>query len=164
MRTIAVKIAEGWWEVLKEYDLINEFVGVLETLEDFVHEMVDDTDDSILDVVWGWIEGLAQRVGIDRAWEIAIGFVQRIGITTAWNWFASQTRAVREQASVLLSSLNSWDFPDFNIDEGDMRTEIANVINLEFREALETTDLIRRSLIDNLGSAGRETLEARQTI
>ena len=45
-----------------------------------------------------------------------------------------------------------------------MRTEIANVINLEFREALETTDLIRRSLIDNLGSAGRETLEARQTI
>ena len=36
----AVKIAEGWWDVLKEYDLINEFVGVLETVEDFVREMV----------------------------------------------------------------------------------------------------------------------------
>ena len=107
MRTIAVKIAEGWWEVLKEYDLINEFVGVLETLEDFVHEMVDDTDDSILDVVWGWIEGLAQRVGIDRAWEIAIGFVQRIGITTAWNWFrVSNPRGQR-------TSLCSLIFPQF---------------------------------------------------
>ena len=156
----AVKIAEGWWEVLKEYDLKNEFVGVLETVEDFVHEMVDDTDDSILNVVWEWIEGLAQRVGIDRAWEIATGFVQRIGIESAWNWFASQTRAVREQASVLLSSFNAWDFPDFDIDAGEMRKAIAKVINLEFREALVTTDLMRRSLIDNLGSAGREALKA----
>ncbi len=156
----AVKIAEGWWEVLKEYDLKNELVGVLETLEDFVREMVDDTDDSILNVVWEWVEGLAQRVGIDRAWDIAIRFVQRIGIDSAWNWFASQTRAVREQASVLLSSLNEWDFPDFDIDAGEMRKTIANVINPEFREALETTDRIRRSLRENLGSAGREALRA----
>ena len=156
----AVKIAEGWWEVLKKYDLKNEFVGVLETLEDFVREMIDDTDDSILNVVWEWVEGLAQRVGINRAWDIAIGFVQRIGIDSAWNWFASQTRAVREQASVLLSSLNEWDFPDFDIDAGEMREEIAKVINLQFREALETTDLIRRSLRESLGSAGRETLKA----
>ena len=159
----AVKIAEGWWEVLKEYDLKNEFVGVLETLEDFVREMVDDTDENILNVVWEWIEGLAQRVGIDRAWEMAIGFVQRIGIDRAWNWFATRTRSVRDQASVLFSSLSAWDFPEFDVDVGEMREEIANVINLEFREALETTNLIRRSLIDNLGSAGREALEARQT-
>ena len=160
----AVKIAKGWWEVLKDYDLKNEFVSVLETLEDFVREMIDDTDDSILNVVWEWIEGLAQRVGIDRAWEMAIGFVQRIGIDRAWNWFASRTRTVREHASVLFSSFSAWDFPDFDVDEGEMREEIADVINLEFREALETTNLIRRSLIDNLGSAGREALEARQTI
>ena len=156
----AVKIAEGWWEVLKEYDLKNEFVGVLKTVEDFVHEMVDDTEDNILNVVWEWIEGLAQWVGIDRAWEMAIGFVQRKGIDSAWNWFASQTRAVREQASVLLSSLNAWDFPDFDIDVGEMRKEISNVINLEYRVALETTDQIRRSLRDNFGSAGREALRA----
>ena len=160
----AVKIAEGWWEVLKNYDLKNEFVGVLENLEDFVREMVDDTEDSILNVVWEWIEGLAQRVGIDRAWEMALGFVQRIGIDRAWNWFASRTRTVREQASVLLSSFSAWNFPDFDVDEGEMREEIADVINLQFREALETTNLIRRSLIDNLGSVGREALEARQTI
>ena len=160
----AAKIAEGWWKVLKEYDLIDEFVGVLETVEDFVREMVDDTDESILNVVWEWIEGLAQRVGIDRAWEIAIGFVQRIGIDRAWNWFASRTRSIREQASVLFSSHSEWDFPDIDVDVGEMREEIAIVINLEFREALETTDLIRRSLVDNLGSAGRETLEARQTL
>ena len=156
----AVKIAEGWWEVLKEYDLKNEFLGVLETVKDFVHEMVDDTEDNILNVVWEWIEGLAQWVGIDRAWEMAIGFVQRKGIDSAWNWFASQTRAVREQASVLLSSLNAWDFPDFDIDVGEMRKEISNVINLEYRMALETTDQIRRSLSDSLGSAGREALRA----
>ena len=156
----AVKIVEGWWEVLKEYGLVNEFVAVLETVEDFVREMVDDTDENTLNVVWEWIEGLAQRVGIDRAWDIAIGFVQRIGIDRSWNWFASRTRAVREQASVLVSSLNAWDFPDFDIDAREMREEIAKVINLQFREALETTDLIRRSLRDNLGSAGREALKA----
>ena len=160
LATVAVKLAQGWWEVLKEYDLKNEFVDVLETLEDFVREMVDDTDDSILNVVWEWIEGLAQRVGIDRAWEMAIGFVQRIGIDKAWNWFASRTRTVREQASVLFSSFSAWDFPDFDVDEGEMREEIADVINLQFREALETTNLIRRSLIDNLGGAGREALKA----
>lgn len=156
----AVKIAEGWWEVLKEYDLKDEFVGVLETLEDFVREMIDDTDDSILNFVWEWVEGLAQRVGISRAWDIAIGFVQRIGIDSAWNWFASQTRAVREQASVLLNSFNEWGFPDFDIDAGEMRKAIANVINPEFREALETTSQIRRSIEHYLGSAGLEALEA----
>jgi len=156
----AVKIAQGWWEVLKDYDLKNEFVGVLESLEDFVREMIDDTDDSILNVVWEWIEGLAQRVGIDRAWGIASGFLQRIGMERAWSWFASQTRAVREQASVLMSSLNAWNFPDFEIDAGEMREEIAKVINLDFREALETTDQIRRSLRENLGSAGREAWRA----
>ena len=156
----AVKIAQGWWEVLKDYDLKNEFVGVLESLEDFVREMIDDTDDSILTVVWEWIEGLAQRVGIDRAWGIASGFLQRIGMERAWNWFASQTRAVREQASVLMSSLNAWNFPDFDIDAGEMQEKIAEVINLQFREALETTDLIQRSLKENLGSAGREAWRA----
>ena len=156
----AVKIAEGWWDVLKEFDLIDEFVGVLETVEDFVREIVDDTDENILNVVWEWIEGLAQRVGIDRAWEMALGFVQRIGIDSAWNWFASQTRSVREQASVLFSSLSAWDFPDFDVDVGEMRKEIASVINLEYRVALETTDQIRRSLRDSLGSAGREAMEA----
>ena len=156
----AVKIAEGWWEVLKKYDLKNEFVGVLESVEDFVREMIDDTEDSILNVVWEWIEGLAQRVGIDRAWKMAIGFVQRIGLDSAWNWFASQTRPVRVQASVLLSSLIAWDFPDFVVDADEMREAIAKVINLEFREALETTAQIRRSLIDNLGSAGREVWRA----
>ena len=160
----ALEIAEGWWEVLKEYDLINEFVGVLETLEDFVREMVDDTDENILNVVWEWIEGLAQRVGIDRAWSMAMGFVQRIGLDSAWNWFASQTQAVKEQASVLFSSLNEWDFPDFDIDVGEMREEIANVINLEFRGALMTTDQIRRSLTDTLGSAGRNSMEASQMV
>lgn len=160
----AVKIAQGWWEVLKDYDLKNEFVGVLESLEDFVREMIDDTDDSILNVVWEWIEGLAQRVGIDRAWAIASGFLQRIGMERAWNWFASQTRAVREQASVLMSSLNAWDFPDFDIDAGEMREEIAKVINLDFREALETTAIIRRSLLDNLGSSGREAWRASRAI
>jgi len=160
----AVKIAQGWWEVLKDYDLKNEFVGVLESLEDFVREMIDDTDDSILTVVWEWVEGLAQRVGIDRAWAIASGFLQRIGMERAWNWFASQTRAVREQASVLMSSLNAWNFPDFDIDAGEMQEKIAEVINLDFREALETTALIRRSLLDNLGSSGREAWRASRAI
>ena len=156
----AVKIAEGWWGVLQEYDLVNEFVAVMETVEDFVREMVDDTEDNILNVAWEWIEGLAQRVGIDRAWEMAIGFVQRIGIDSAWNWFASQTQAVREQASVLFSSLNVWEMPDLDIDVGEIRKAIANVINIEFRDALITTVEIRRSIRDYLGSAGREAMEA----
>ena len=50
--------------------------------------------------------------------------------------------------------------PDFDIDVGEMRKEISNVINLEYRMALETTDQIRRSLSDSLGSAGREALRA----
>lgn len=155
-----VEIAAGWWNVLKDHDLKNEFDGVLDSLEDFVREMVDDADDSTLNVVWEWIEGLAQRVGIDRAWAIAAGFVRRIGIDNAWNWFASQTRGVREQASVLLSSFNEWDFPDFDIDADEMQEKIAEVINLQFREALETTTLIRRSLRENLGSAGGEAWRA----
>ena len=154
----AVKIAEGWWGVLKDYNLLDEFAGVLESVEDFVREVVEDTDENILNVVWGWIEGLAHRVGIDRAWEMAIALVQRMGLDRAWNWFASQTQAVKKHASVLFSSFNAWDFPDFDIDAGEMQEEIAKVINLQFREALETTDLIRRSLRKSLGSAGREAL------
>ena len=156
----AVKIAEGWWEVLQDYELLNEFVAVLETVDDFVRQMVSDTEDNILNVVWEWIEGLAQRVGIDRAWGMAIGFLQRIGIDSAWNWFASQTQAVREQASVLFSSLNVWEMPDLDIDVGEIRKAIANVINIEFRDALITTVEIRRSIRDYLGSAGRGAMNA----
>ena len=156
----AVKIAEGWWEVLKDYNLHNEFVGVLESVEDFVREMVDDTEDNILSVVWEWIEGLAQRVGIDRAWEVAIAFVQRMGLDQAWSWFASQTQAVKKQASVILASLDAWDIPDLDIDAGEIQKTIANVIDIEFRGALKTTREIRRSIENCLGSAGHETSKA----
>ena len=160
LASYAVRIAQGWWEVLKEHELLNDFVAVLENVEDFMREMIDETDDNILIVVWEWIEGLADRVGIDRAWQMAIGFVQRLGIGSAWNWFASQTQAVKNQASVLFSALNAWDFPDLDIEVGDIRKAIANVIDIEFREALITADEIRRSMRDYLESAGREAVEA----
>ena len=111
-----------------------------------MREMIDETDDNILIVVWEWIEGLADRVGIDRAWQMAIGFVQRLGIGSAWNWFASQTQPVKNQATFLFSALNAWDFPDLDIEVEDIRKAIANVIDIEFREALVTTDEIHRSI------------------
>ena len=160
----ALKIAEGWWEVLKDYNLRNEFVGVLESVEDFVRAMVDDTEDNILNVVWEWIEGLAQRVGIDRAWEMAVAFVQRMGLDRAWNWFASQTQAVKKQASVILTSLDAWDFPDLDIDAGEIQKTIANVIDIEFRDALKTTSEIRRSIEHYLESAGHETSKASRIV
>ena len=145
---------------MKDHNLHNEFVGVLESVEDFVREMVDDTEDNILSVVWEWIEGLAQRVGIDRAWEVAIAFVQRMGLDQAWSWFASQTQAVKKQASVILASLDAWDIPDLDIDAGEIQKTIANVIDIEFRGALKTTREIRRSIENYLGSAGHETSKA----
>ena len=156
----AVRIAQGWWEVLKEHELLNGFVAVLENVEDFMREMIDETDDNILIVVWEWIEGLAERVGIDRAWQMAIGFVQRMGIGSAWNWFASQTQAVKNQATFLFSALNAWDFPDLDTEVEDIRKAIANVIDIEFREALVTADEIRRSMRDHFESAGLEAVEA----
>ncbi|MDE0431525.1 MAG: hypothetical protein OXH98_17320 [Caldilineaceae bacterium] len=160
MAQYAVKIAQGWWEVLKKHDLVNEFVEVLEDVDDFLREMIDDTDDNILTAVWEWIEGLAERVGIDRAWQMALGFLQRIGIENAWNWFASRTQAVKQQASVLFDSLKAWSFPDLVIDQGEIGKVIANVIDIDFRDALDTTDRIQRSLQEYLGSAGRQSLAA----
>lgn len=160
MAQYAVKIAQGWWEVLKKHDLVNEFVEVLEDVDNFVREIIDDTDDNILTAVWEWIEGLAERVGIDRAWQMAFGFLQRIGIENAWNWFASRTQAVKQQASVLFDSLKAWEFPDLDIDQGEIGKAIARVIDIDFRDALDTTDRIQRSLEDYLGSASREVTEA----
>ena len=155
----AVAIAQGWWEVLKKHGLVNEFVEVLEDVEKFMREMIDDTDDNILAAVWEWIEGLAERVGIDRAWQMAIGFLQRIGMENAWNWFASRTQTVKHQASLLFDSLNAWQFPDLDIEKGEIGKAIANVIDIDFRDALDTPGRIQRSLEDYLGSAGREALE-----
>ncbi len=155
----ALKIAEGWWKVSKDHDLLNVFDEVLEKVQDFVHEMVDDTENNVLSVVWEWVEELARRVGIERAWGMAIGFFQRLGIDNAWSWFAAQTQAVKEQASVLASSLKKWEFPDLNIDVDEIQEAIANVINIEFKDALMATDEIRRSISDYLNSAGREGLE-----
>ena len=156
----AVKIAKGWWEVLQEHGLLNEFAEVLEDVEDFMREMVDDTHDNILVVVWEWIEGLAERVGIDRAWQIAAGFLQKLGVENAWNWFASQTQAVKKQASILVESFNEWDLPDLDIDKDDFRKAIAKVIDIDFRDALMTTNEIKRSMRDYLEGADREFMIA----
>ena len=122
--------------------------------------MIDDTDDNIPTAVWEWIEGRAERVGIDRAGQMALGVLQRIGIENAWNWFASRTQAVKQQASVLFDSLKAWSFPDLVIDQGEIGKVIANVIDIDFRDALDTTDRIQRSLQEYLGSAGRQSLAA----
>ena len=156
----AVKIAKGWWELLQEHGLLNEFADVLEDVEDFMREMVDDTHDNILVVVWEWIEGLTERVGIDRAWQIAAGFLQKIGVENAWNWFASRTQAVKKQASILIDSLNEWDFPDLDIEEDAFRKAVAKVIDIDFRDALITTNEIKRSMRDYLESADREVMIA----
>lgn len=156
----AVKIAKGWWGVLQERGLLNEFAEVLEDVEDFMREMVDDTHDNILVVVWEWIEGLAERVGIDRAWQIAAGFLQKLGVENAWHWFASQTQAVKKQATILVESFNEWDLPDLDIDKDDFRKAIAKVIDIDFRDALVTTNKIKRSMSDYLESADREVMIA----
>jgi len=156
----AVKIAQGWWDVLKKHDLVHEFVAVLEKTEDFMREMIEDTEDNILAVVWDWIEGLAERVGIDRAWQMAMAFLQKIGLENAWNWFASQTQAVKKQASVLFDSLTAWDFPELDIEEDEIGKTITSVIDIDFREALTTTAEIRRSIADYLKSSGRAIIVA----
>lgn len=83
---------------------------------------------------------------------------------SAWNWFASQTQAVKKQASAILSSLDAWDIPDLDIDADEIQKAIADVINIEFRDALKTTSEIRRSIEHYLGSAGLEALEASRIV
>ena len=161
----AMRLAAGYWEVLKGSGLLEEAAEVLETTEEFMQKTGRDTSARIRE----WTGALAKWTGWKRAWGMVRGLYDRLGADKAWVWFASQTNLIGEYTSGLLAPLKEWghisrfdtnmtkitlpqlDVPDLNlpqihVDVDEMKKTVARVIKVEFRDALTTTGQLKDSL------------------
>ena len=144
-----VPLAKGWWEVLNGQELLDASVTVLKDVGNSLRRAFKDAEENVLNVVWDWIAATADRVGIDRAWELGVEMVQRLGIDRALVWFASQTKAITGKAADLTSALKTWDYlPEVDVNVNAVKESIADVVTSEFQDAISTTDELLRSIGD----------------
>ena len=70
-----------------------------------------------------------------------------MGIYSAFAWFASQTRAVTNMTSYVISSLSFWQYDSYvKVDKDDIEKSIADVVTSEFQDAISTTEDLLRSI------------------
>ena len=144
-----ITLAKGWWEVLHVEDGLDTFGGVLESARSSLRSMFKDAEENVLNVVWNWIAATADRVGIDRALELAVEMFQQLGIDRAWVWFAAQTQAVTGKAADLASTLKTWEYQsEVDVKVNAIRESIASVVTSEFQDAISTTEELLRSIND----------------
>ena len=128
-----IPLAKGWWEVLNGQGLLESTIEVLGNVGSSLRGIFNDVEESFLSVVWDWIAVTSDRVGIDRAWEMAAALVQRMGLDGALVWFAAQTNAVTGKTAELASALKSWNYlPEVDVDVSALRASIANVVTSQF--------------------------------
>ena len=142
-----VPLAKGWWEVLKGQELLDASTVVLKDVGNNLRSFFREAEENVLNVVWDWISMTADRVGLDKAWEIAVAFIQQLGVDRAFVWFAAQTEAFRRRSGDVASFLKRWDY-QLEVDEGGIRESIAGVVTTQFQDAISTTDELLRSISD----------------
>ena len=144
-----VALAKGWWQVLDVEEGLDTLGEVLENVGSNLRSLFKEAEENVLNVVWDWIAATADRVGIDRAWELAVEIVQWLGIDRAMVWFASQPMAIKGKAADLTSALKTWDYlPEVDVKVNAIRESIADVVTSEFQDAISTTDEFLRSISD----------------
>ena len=153
-----IALATGWWEVLDVDEGLETLGEVLEDTGRNLQSLFKDAEVRVLDVVLDWFNTMADRLGVDQAWELATEMVQRLGIDRALVWFASQTQAITGKAADLTSALKTWDYlPE--VDVNALKESIADVVTSEFQDAIATTEELLSSISDyrksaNLRNAG----------
>lgn len=144
-----ITLARGWWHVLDIDEGLNTFGEVLENVGSKLRSLLGDANENLLIVAWEWLNKMADRFGIDKAWELAGDLIQQLGIERALVWFASQTRAVTGMTADLTSALRSWNYlPDVKENANDIRESVASVVTSEFQEAISTTEGLLASMND----------------
>ena len=156
-----VPLAKGWWEVLNGQELLDATSSILKDVWSDLSSAYKDAEENVLNVVWGWVVAMADRVGLDTAWESAIEIIRTLGIDRAWVWFAAQTQTVAGKAAGIASTLNSWDYElgvDVNVDS--LRGSIATVIASDFQDAISATEELLRSIGDYRKNANPKTAKS----
>ena len=156
-----IPLAKGWWEVLNGQELLDATSSILKDVWSDLSSAYKDAEENVLNVVWGWVVAMADRVGLDTAWESAIEIIRTLGIDRAWVWFAAQTQTVAGKAAAIASTLNSWDYElgvDVNVDS--LRGSIATVIASDFQDAISATEELLRSIGDYRKNANPKTAKS----
>ena len=131
------------------------FKDVGKNLRSFFRE----AEENVLNVLWDWISMTADRVGLDKAWELAVAFIQQLGVDRALVWFAAQTEALRRRAGDVASFLKSWDY-QLEVNESGIRESIASVVTTQFQDAIFTTDELLRSISDIRKDANMQVVDS----
>ena len=84
-----MRLAAGYWEVLKGSGLLGEAAEVLGRTEEFMQVTVDETSRDTSARIREWTGALAQWTGWKRAWGMVRGLYDRLGADRAWAWFAA---------------------------------------------------------------------------
>lgn len=161
-----VNLGKDYWAYFKDAGLLDEVSNILEETEEFMQNTIKETRRNTSTKMQEWIQGLANWVGWERAWSIVKGFNDRLGADRAWVWFASQTEFVKDYTTELLAPVGVWgnttsskislpkidlpdvDLPKIDIATYEMKETIANMINVEFNDALKTSKQLRGQLED----------------
>ena len=153
-----ITLARGWWKVLDGEEGLETLGEVLEDTGRNLQSLFKDAEVSVLDVVLDWFNTMADRLGVDRAWELATEMVQRLGIDRALVWFASQTQVITGKAADLTSALKTWDYlPEVDVNVNAVKESIADVVTSEFQDAIATTEELLSSISDYRKSANLRT-------
>lgn len=144
-----IQLVKGWWKVLDVEEGLETIGEVLRNVGVNLRSLFEDAEENVLGVVWDWVVSMADRFGVDRAWEMAVEFVQGLGLDKALVWFKSQTKAVTSRTADLMSALSSWEYlPDVDAGVNDVRESIASVVASEFQDAISTTEGLLNSIGD----------------
>ncbi len=144
-----IQLVKGWWKALDVEKGLETIGEVLKNVGGNLRNLYEYAEENVLNVVWDWVVSMADRVGVDRAWEMAVEFVQGLGLDKALVWFKSQTKAVTSRTADLMSALSSWEYlPDVDAGVNDVRESIASVVASEFQDAISTTEGLLNSIGD----------------
>ena len=151
----ALPLLDRWWEFLNAQGLLDGFNDVLETTENVLSKMYDGILGGVLGTIRGWVEQVARFVGMEKAWQLLTNLLQQMGTEQAWVWVTARTSLVASKASVVVSSLNRWNYegPELNMDPAEISRSIARVVTSEFETASATVGVMRLSISEYRKSA-----------
>ena len=151
------ELARGWWDVLNDQGLLDGLNDVVGTAENALGEMHDSLNRDVLSFVWEWVDQVAQRFGINRAWQVLVGLFQQmgVGVEEAWIGIAAGTPFVGKKATEIVSSLKLWKYDELelNVEVTGIRESIGRVVSSEFGNANSTAKAMRRSISEYRKSA-----------
>lgn len=126
-----LKLAQGWWEVLEGEQKLADFVDILENAQGAMRSAFNEIKEEGFDSVLGWLQALAEQVGMDNLWKSV----------------ADRTQLVIDRAGELADSVADWEtLPHF--DAGALGEAVARVVASEFGEAISTTEGMLESISD----------------